>query len=96
MKRDRYTITYEEDGVRYKLFKLIFGADGSYYLTSPYHPGQEALLGIVTINYALSEMEIPYDRFVELASVEDDEKRLKLSHHPSGLIQNQPPRLTII
>ncbi len=87
MGRDSYTVIYEKDRIRYKLFKVIFGMDGSYYITSPYHPSQEALLAKMTINYALQEMKIPFEQAVDLASAEDDEKRIKLSHHRSGLIQ---------
>ncbi len=87
MSYGKYTILYEKDDVYYKLCKVFFGADGSYYVTSPYHPAQKALLHLTTVNYALSEMETPYEKSVDLASAEDDERRIKLSHHPDGFIQ---------
>jgi hypothetical protein len=32
-------------------------------------------------------MRVPFEEFVDVASVEDDERRLKLAHHPDGFIQ---------
>jgi len=83
----KYTVLYEKDGECYKLCKIIYGPDGSYYVTSPYHPSKEAMLAVVTVNYALSEMEISLEEAIDLASVDDDERRLKLSHHPDGFVQ---------
>jgi hypothetical protein len=83
----KYTVTYEKGGNKYKLCKVWFGGDGSYYLSSPYHPAQKAALFKMTVNYARQEMSIPTEELVDIASVEDDEKRLKLAHHPDGFIQ---------
>lgn len=83
----KYTIVYEKDGNLYKLCKVFFGNDGSYYVTSPYHPAHGAVLFKATVNYALSEMEIPLEQAVDVAAAEDDEKRIKLSHHPDGFLQ---------
>jgi hypothetical protein len=82
----KYTIVYEKDGNRYKLCKLFFGRDGSYYVTSPYHPARGAMLFKATVNYALPEMDIFVEEAVD-AAAEDDEKRIKLSHHPDGFLQ---------
>ncbi len=83
----KYTVLFENAGECYKLCKIIYGPDGSYYVTSPYHPSKEAVLSILTVNYALSEWEIPMEEAVDLASLDDDERRLKLSHHPDGFVQ---------
>lgn len=83
----KYTIVYEKGGSRYKLCKMFFGNDGSYYVTSPYHPAEGAILYKHTVNYALSEMEISLEQAIDLAAAEDDEKRIKLSHHPDGFLQ---------
>ena len=83
----KYTIVYEKDGNRYKLCKIFFGNDGSYYVTSPYHPAQGAVLFKATVNYALSEMDISLEQAVDVAASEDEEKRIKLSHHPDGFLQ---------
>lgn len=82
-----YTILYETGGIHYKICKILFGADGSYYVTSPYHPAQKAAVMKMTVNYSQREILIPYEELIDTASADDDEKRLKLSHHPSGFIQ---------
>lgn len=83
----KYTVVYEDSGERYKLCKIIYGSDGSYYVTSPYHQAKEAVLFKHTVNYALSEMMLSDAEAIDLASATDDEKRIKLSHHPDGLVQ---------
>ena len=87
MSKGNYTVLYEKDGTIYKLCKILFGSDGSYYVTSPYHSAQKAVLLKMTVNYALQEMMIPVEQAVDVASAEDDDKRLKLSHHPDGFVQ---------
>ncbi len=85
--KGKYTVIYEKDGERYKLCKMFFGPDGSYYVTSPYHPAKEAVLVKYTVNYALSETFLSMEEMIDSAFVEDDEKRIKLSHHPDGFLQ---------
>lgn len=82
-----YTIIYEQAGISYKLCRIFFGADGSYYVTSPYHPEGKAALVKATVNYSLAEMYIPFEQAIDIASAEDDEKRIKFSHHPDGFVQ---------
>jgi hypothetical protein len=86
MRHDKYTILYEKDGTTYTICKVLFGSDGSYFVTSPYHPSKQAVLLKATVNYALQKMDIAFDQLVDTASV-DDERRIKLSHHRSGLVQ---------
>jgi hypothetical protein len=33
-----YTVAYGRDGQCFDLCRIIFGGDGSYYVTAPYHP----------------------------------------------------------
>lgn len=87
MGHGNYTVLYEKDGTVYKLCKVLFSADGSYFVTSPYHRADKAILIKATVNYALDKMDIPFKQAVDLASAEDDEKRIKLSHHASGFVQ---------
>lgn len=87
MGSGNHTIIYEKSGIKHKLCRVFFGPDGSYYVTSPYHPTEKAILLKMTVNYALSEMQIPFEQAIDIASAEDDEKRLKLSHHPDGFVQ---------
>lgn len=74
MSKDDYTVIYEQNGANYKLCKILFGADGSYYVTSPYHPAQKALLVKCTVNYNLDRMKFRFDEAIDLASAEDDER----------------------
>lgn len=83
----KHTVVYEMSGERYKLCKIIYGTDGSYYVTSPYHQAKEAVLLKQTVNYALSKMTLPAEEAIDLASATDDEKRIKLAHHPDGFLQ---------
>lgn len=82
-----HTIVLNDGETYYKLCKIIYGADGSIFITSPYHPSKEAIVFLATVNYALQEIEVPFEEFIDAASIDDDNKRLKLTHHTSGLIQ---------
>ena len=64
----------------------MLGDDGSYYATCPYHPSDRVQVWKATINYANPNRRRGDDP-IELAVVEDDQHRLKLSHHPSGFVQ---------
>ncbi|MBN1517074.1 hypothetical protein JXA32_10965 [Candidatus Sumerlaeota bacterium] len=88
----KYTIVFESRNGRRKLFKLWFGADGSYYVTVPYHSAKKAILFKQTVNYATSAWRtvddgdwIPVEQAIDIASADD--ARIKLSHHPDGFLQ---------
>jgi hypothetical protein len=85
MPKTKYTILFEKEGVFYKLCKIIFGADGSYYVTVPYHSADKGIFLKCTVNYNQFEMVIPVGDAIDIAS--SDEKRIKLSHHPDGFVQ---------
>jgi hypothetical protein len=87
MSYGKYTVVYLTGGTSYKLCRIWFGADGSYYVTSPYHPDAKAWLFKVRVNYALEEMTVPLEELYDLASIDDDERCLKLAHHPDGFVQ---------
>jgi hypothetical protein len=89
MATDKYTVVYEAGGIRRKLCKIWFGSDGSYYVTSPYHPAEKALLLKATVKYGSGsdDWAISFDEALDLASAEDDDKRIKLSPHPDGFVQ---------
>ncbi len=87
MAHSSYRIVYERGDRQYKLVQIVFGRDGSYYVTSPYHPEGKAILLLATVNYALGQMAIKNEDAIELASVDDEQKKLKLSHHVSGWVQ---------
>ena len=87
MPEGKYTIAIRKDGTCYKVSKVWFGSDGSYYVTVPYHSAKKALLAKQTVNFStsISGAMYPLSDALEVASA--DEKRIKLSHHPDGFTQ---------
>ncbi len=82
------TIIVLKGGVSYKLCKVWIEKDGSFYVTVPYHPAKKALFMKHTIDYdAATEWWQPYSAALEVAVLDDDEARPKLSHHPDGFCQ---------
>ncbi len=82
------TIVLKLDGTYHKLFKVWFGADGSYYVTSPYHSaGEQAAIFVATVDYTLNAQHIGFEELVDSAALDDDDMTLKLAHHKSGFIQ---------
>lgn len=82
-----YTIAYESASGVFDLCKILFGGDGSYYLTAPYHPANRAVAGKITVNYAEQHGDVDLLESQELLVVDDEKKRLKVAHHPDGLLQ---------
>jgi hypothetical protein len=82
-----YTIAYESGGTCVDLCRVLFGGDGSYYVTAPYHPADRALAGVYTVNYAQTESLVSLADGLELGVVDDERKRLKISHHLDGFLQ---------
>jgi hypothetical protein len=85
----RPTIVVSKAGVSYKLCKIWFGADGSFYVTVPYHPARRAVFMKMTVDYAAAQAGqwVPYDDALEVAMLDDDDARPKLSCHPDGFCQ---------
>lgn len=87
MATNRYTIILEEtDGNRFKLCRVLLTSDGSYFVTCPYHQSEKVFLSKMRINYK-NPSKRAKDPPLEYSILEDDEHRLKLSHHPDGFIQ---------
>lgn len=87
MPTQRHTILLNVNGELFKIAKLFFGPDGSYYLTCPYHEGETAFLTKFTVNYAKPGSIVAASDAIEVALVDDEQRRLKLSHHPDGFLQ---------
>jgi hypothetical protein len=85
-----HTIWYRSNDRVSKAFKVGFGGDGSYFVTAPYHPLDTAIAFKASLNYnrdhGLSIKEA-LDGAGEIGVLDDDEHRLKLSHHPDGFLQ---------
>jgi hypothetical protein len=82
-----HTVWYRKENKCYKVFKVGFGSDGSYFVCAPYHPLNTAILGKIKVNYARREpitLSEAFDQALELATLDDSDQRLKLSHHPDG------------
>jgi hypothetical protein len=82
-----YTIAYDSGSTCVDLCRILIGGDGSYYVTAPFHPANRALAGIYTVNYAAKVSMISLTEGVELATLDDDERRLKVAHHVDGFLQ---------
>jgi len=79
------TVLFEKEGVLYKLCKIIFGSDGSYYVTVPYHSAKKGIFVKLVVNYSQRESKVNFGDTIDMASA--DEQRIKLSHHPDGFVQ---------
>jgi len=83
-KLRRPSIVVRKGGSHYKVCKIWFGQDGTYYVTSPYHQARKAMLVKATVNYETGpEHLIPISNLLDVAGLEEGE-HLKLSHHPDG------------
>ena len=90
MFSDNHLVVYEKDNVRHKICRILFGSDGSYSVTSPYHPENKAVLLKQTIVYKgfSEENYTSYADAIDSGDLDDDKKpRLKLSYHASGFVQ---------
>jgi hypothetical protein len=85
--RRSYRIAYEREGRTFRLTRIVFGGDGSYYVSTPVHPLQRAVLAMFTVNYARQESTVALSEAVDLADAAADDKEIKLSHHPDGFMQ---------
>ena len=84
-KSSQHTILLDCGTETRKVCKLIFGSDGSYYVTAPYHSVEKAMLFKAEVDYNTSSQLIAMDQTIDLSTL--DEGRLKLSHHASGFVQ---------
>jgi hypothetical protein len=84
MAAARFLITYGSPDGWFKLCTIIIDRDGSYYVTSPYHPIRKAFLAILTVDYTKRTMSIPVESALDCAEFDDEGGRIKLSHHPDG------------
>jgi hypothetical protein len=88
----KHTVMISTNGRLYKICKIWYGSDGSYYVTVPYHPANQAVLLKQPVNYVQSvptsvdhEYVTPLDEAIDVGS--SDDARIKLSHHPDGFVQ---------
>ena len=51
MTNDEHTIVIQLKDKYYKVFKLVYGKDGSYYIMAPYSEASKATVMIQTVNY---------------------------------------------
>jgi hypothetical protein len=62
VERNDWVVVFVSGGERYKLVRILFGSDGSYFVSCPYRDADRAHLAIVTVNYAKQEMRLPSTR----------------------------------
>lgn len=85
--RKSYRIAYQRGEEVYRLTRVTYGSDGSYYVAAPVHPEQRALLVKFTVNYARNVVVQRIDEAVDLGTAAADDKEIKLTHHPDGFMQ---------
>jgi hypothetical protein len=51
------------------------------------HPDRSAFLSKFQVNYALKQTAVAFEEMIDRAGFEDDDRALKLSHHPDGFVQ---------
>jgi hypothetical protein len=84
---DNWTIQVITGSGCHKICRVWFGSDGSYYVTAPYHKARNASVSVTTAYYERRRSQIDRSSHVDLRLLDDDERRLKLSHHPDGFAQ---------
>ena len=87
MRSWKHTVVIDRLGKSHKLCKIMYGRDGTYMVTCPYHPEKKALLHMSTMNFDVSPAWQPLGAAIEIAALDDDKQRLKLTHHPDGWLQ---------
>ena len=83
MRTAKYTVIYNSGVSRQKLLTVVLRSDGSDFATCPYHRSDRVLLSKRTTNYANPERRYR-DQPLELAVLEGDAHRLRLTYHPDG------------
>jgi hypothetical protein len=83
----KYTVAISKNGEIYKICKIFFGNDGSYYVSVPYHSAKKSFIFKSTyhINSESKPETIMLSKVIDSCS--SDNKRVKLSHHPDGFVQ---------
>lgn len=85
-KAAKTTLVIKHGASYRRLAKIIFGSDGSYYATIPYHESRKATVFKMTTNYdAGTFFASSIQDILETAWIEDRE--IKFSHHPDGFAQ---------
>ena len=87
MPSDNWTIQFVSSMGCRKICRIWFGGDGSYYVTAPYHRARSASVHVSTAYYERRRSTVRADANIEVGLLDDDDKRLKLSHHPDGFAQ---------
>ena len=83
-----WTIQFIQGEDIFKLCRIWFGADGSYYVTAPYHTTRQAAVFIASVFYDRPTQRVIWKESVtRCALFDDDKRRLKLAHHPDGFLQ---------
>jgi hypothetical protein len=82
-----WRVVVETPAGMFKICRIFFGADGSYYVTSPYHPRMRAVLWKTTLNYTKQTRTIALRQAIDLAQIRSLGAQLKLAHHPDGFLQ---------
>lgn len=87
MRSNKTTLIFQKNERQLKLFKLIFHADGSYFVTAPYHKENSAFVFKAIVDYRKNTQSTPLDEMIDKMELDDEKLALKISHHPDGFLQ---------
>ncbi len=90
MSKDKhsFTVAVPVANKTIKLCKIVYGSDGSYYVSVPYHAFTgDATLVKMTVNYEFEERRVAFSQSIDFAKASGVERAIKLSHHPDGFVQ---------
>lgn len=85
--RSSYRVAWRVGSSLYRVTRIVYGSDSSYYLIAPTHPSQRALFAKFTVNYAKQELLVAFKDFVDVAAAAAPDKEIKLTHHRDGFVQ---------
>lgn len=85
-KTSKTTLVLKHGDTYRRLAKVIFGADGPYYATIPFHKSRNAIVFKMTTNCDSGTFFVSsHEEILETASIEG--RDIKFSHHPDGFAQ---------
>jgi hypothetical protein len=87
MKSNKTTLIFQKNEKQFKLFKLIFHPDGSYFVTAPYHQENSAFVFKAVVDYRKHTQTTPFNEMIEKLELDDENLALKISHHSDGFLQ---------
>src|SRR4030067_1638089 len=78
----KFIFLIQVNGNRYKVLQIIFGNDGSLYVSFPYFDDNHGIISIGTLSEISPKTNVNLESMGKVTS-----NKVKYSHHPSGDVQ---------